>query len=325
MKQIFIAGGAGYIGSACTEYMLNKGYQVTVFDSLVTGHEKAIDKRATFIRGDLADREKLLEIFRNGSYDAVMHFAAFSLVGESMKDPGKYFRNNLANAINLADAAVEGKVQAFVFSSTAATFGEPKEIPIAETAEQLPINPYGESKLCFEKVLKWYSRIYGLKYVALRYFNAAGATENFGEDHHPESHLIPILLQVAQGKREKAMIFGDDYDTPDGTCIRDYIHILDLAQAHEKALYAPRSGHYNLGTGAGLSVKEILDTARKVTGHPIPADVVPRRPGDPPRLIACSDLAKKELGWKPEYENAGAIIESVWKWLRKHPDGYGDR
>ena len=242
-----------------------------------------------------------------------------------MKDPGKYFRNNLANAINLADAAVEGKVQAFVFSSTAATFGEPKEIPIAETAEQLPINPYGESKLCFEKVLKWYSKIYGLKYVALRYFNAAGATENFGEDHHPESHLIPILLQVAQGRREKAMIFGDDYDTPDGTCIRDYIHILDLAQAHEKALYAPRSGHYNLGTGAGLSVKEILDTARKVTGHPIPADVVPRRPGDPPRLIACSDLAKKELGWKPEYENAGAIIESVWKWLRKHPDGYGDR
>ena len=325
MKNIFIAGGAGYIGSACTEYMLNKGYQVTVFDSLVTGHEKVVDKRATFIRGDLADREKLIEIFRNGSFDAVMHFAAFSLVGESMKDPGKYFRNNLANAINLADAAVEGKVQAFVFSSTAATFGEPREIPISETAEQLPINPYGESKLCFEKVLKWYSRIYGLKYVALRYFNAAGATENFGEDHHPESHLIPILLQVAQGKREKAMIFGDDYDTPDGTCIRDYIHILDLAQAHEKALYAPRSGHYNLGTGAGLSVKEILDTARKVTGHPIPADVVPRRPGDPPRLIACSDLAKKELGWKPEFENAGAIIQSVWNWLQKHPDGYGDR
>ena len=275
MKNIFIAGGAGYIGSACTEYMLNKGYQVTVFDSLVTGHEKAVDKRATFIRGDLADREKLIEIFRNGSFDAVMHFAAFSLVGESMKDPGKYIRNNLANAINLADAAVEGKVQAFVFSSTAATFGEPREIPISETAEQLPINPYGESKLCFEKVLKWYSRIYGLKYVALRYFNAAGATENFGEYHHPESH--------------------------------------------------PRSGHYNLGTGAGLSVKEILDTARKVTGHPIPADVVPRRPGDPPRLIACSNLAKKELGWKPEFENAGAIIQSVWNWLQKHPDGYGDR
>ncbi len=325
MKNIFIAGGAGYIGSACTEYMLNHGYQVTVFDSLVTGHRKAVDPRATFIQGDLADREKLLEIFRNGSYDAVMHFAAFSLVGESMKNPDKYFRNNLANAINLADAAVEGKVQAFVFSSTAATFGEPKNIPIRENDEQKPINPYGESKLCFEKVLNWYSRIYGLKYVALRYFNAAGATENFGEDHNPESHLIPILLQVAQGKREKAMLFGDDYDTPDGTCIRDYIHILDLAQAHEKALYAPRSGHYNLGTGNGLSVKEILETARKVTGKPIPAEIVPRRPGDPPRLIACSDLAQQELGWKPQFENAEAIIQSVWKWMEKFPNGYQDR
>ena len=325
MKKIFIAGGAGYIGSACSEYMLNHGYQVTVFDSLVTGHTKAVDPRAEFIRGDLADREKLLDIFRHGKYDAVMHFAAFSLVGESMKDPGKYFRNNLANAINLADAAVEGKVQAFVFSSTAATFGEPENIPIRENDPQKPINPYGESKLCFEKVLNWYSRIYGLKYVALRYFNAAGATENFGEDHNPESHLIPILLQVAQGKREKAMLFGDDYDTPDGTCIRDYIHVLDLAQAHEKALYAPRSGHYNLGTGNGLSVKEILETARKVTGKPIPADVVPRRPGDPPRLIACSDLAKKELGWQPQFENAGAIIESVWKWMAKYPNGYQDR
>ena len=242
-----------------------------------------------------------------------------------MKDPGKYFRNNLANAINLADAAVAGKVQAFVFSSTAATFGEPESIPIRENDPQKPINPYGESKLCFEKVLNWYSRIYGLKYTALRYFNAAGATDNFGEDHNPESHLIPILLQVAQGKREKAMLFGDDYETPDGTCIRDYIHILDLAQAHEKALYAPRSGHYNLGTGKGLSVKEILDTARKVTGKPIPADVVPRRPGDPPRLIACSDLAKKELGWQPQFENAEAIIESVWKWMAKHPNGYQDR
>ncbi len=323
--NIFITGGAGYIGSACSEYMLDHGHTVTVFDSLVTGHVKAVDPRAKFIRGDLADRDSLLEIFRNNSFDAIMHFAAFSLVGESMKAPGKYFRNNLASAINLADAAIEGKVRTFVFSSTAATFGEPKSIPIREDAEQKPINPYGESKLCFEKVLEWYSRIYGLKYVALRYFNAAGATENFGEDHNPESHLIPILLQVAQGKREKAMLFGDDYDTPDGTCIRDYIHILDLAQAHEKALYAPRSGHYNLGTGSGLSVKEILETARKVTGRPIPAEVVPRRPGDPPRLIACSELARKELGWQPQYEDAGRIIESVWKWMAKFPDGYQDR
>ena len=325
MKHIFIAGGAGYIGSGCTEYLLNKGYRVTVFDSLVTGHRKAIDPRAEFIQGDLADREKLLTLFRTGNFDAVMHFAAFSLVGESMKDPGKYFRNNVANAINLADAAVEGKVKAFVFSSTAATFGEPENVPIRDDEKQLPINPYGESKLCFEKVLEWYSRIHNLKYAALRYFNAAGATENFGEDHSPETHLIPILLQTAQGKREKVMIFGDDYETPDGTCIRDYIHILDLAQAHEKALYAPESGHYNLGTGKGLSVKEILETARSVTGKTIPAEIAPRRSGDPPVLIACSDRARKMLNWVPQYENARAIIESAWKWMEKHPDGYQDR
>ena len=320
--RVFVAGGAGYIGSACTEYLLDRGYEVTVFDDLITGHVEAVDPRAKFIKANLADRENLKKVVKEGNYDAIMHFAAFSLVGESMKNPSKYFNNNLANAINLADAAVEGGVKTFVFSSTAATFGEPKEIPIREDAPQLPINPYGESKLCFEKVLNWYSRIYGLKYAALRYFNAAGATEKYGEDHNPETHLIPILLQVAQGKREKAMLFGDDYDTPDGTCIRDYIHILDLAQAHEMALYAPKSGHYNLGTGSGLSVMQILEAARKVTGHPIPAEVVPRRPGDPPRLIADSTRARQELGWKPQFENAEAIIASVWKWLRKHPNGY---
>ncbi len=320
--RVFVAGGAGYIGSACTEYLLDRGYEVTVFDDLITGHIEAVDPRAKFIKANLADHENLKKVVKEGNYDAIMHFAAFSLVGESMKNPSKYFNNNLANAINLADAAVGGGVKTFVFSSTAATFGEPKEIPIREDAPQLPINPYGESKLCFEKVLNWYSRIYGLKYAALRYFNAAGATEKYGEDHNPETHLIPILLQVAQGKREKAMLFGDDYDTPDGTCIRDYIHILDLAQAHEKALYAPKSGHYNLGTGSGLSVMQILEAARKVTGHPIPAEVVPRRPGDPPRLIADSTRARQELGWKPQFENAEAIIASVWKWLQKHPNGY---
>ncbi|HBJ96163.1 MAG TPA: UDP-glucose 4-epimerase GalE [Lentisphaeria bacterium] len=320
--RVFVAGGAGYIGSACTEYLLDRGYEVTVFDDLITGHIEAVDPRAKFIKANLADRENLKKVVKEGNYDAIMHFAAFSLVGESMKNPSKYFNKNLANAINLADAAVEGGVKTFVFSSTAATFGEPKEIPIKEDAPQLPINPYGESKLCFEKVLNWYSKIYGLKYAALRYFNAAGATEKYGEDHNPETHLIPILLQVAQGKREKAMLFGDDYDTPDGTCIRDYIHILDLAQAHEKALYAPKSGHYNLGTGSGLSVMQILEAARKVTGHPIPAEVVPRRPGDPPRLIADSTRARQELGWKPQFENAEAIIASVWKWLQKHPNGY---
>lgn len=320
--NVFVTGGAGYIGSACTEYLLNMGYQVTVFDALITGHRDAVDPRARFVEGNLEDRENLFRALQSESYDAVMHFAAFSLVGESMKDPGKYFKNNLANAINLADAAVAGGVKSFVFSSTAATFGQPEEIPIRETTAQNPINPYGESKLCFEKALRWYSDIHGMKYAALRYFNAAGATENFGEDHNPETHLIPILLQVAAGKREKAMLFGDDYETPDGTCIRDYIHILDLAQAHEKALHAPKSGHYNLGTGSGMSVKQILDAARKVTGHPIPADVVPRRAGDPPRLIACSDKARSELGWKPQFEDPSIIIESVWKWMQKHPNGY---
>ena len=322
--KVLVTGGAGYIGSVCTEYLLNKGYEVTVFDGLITGHRSAVDPRAEFIYGNLGDRDFLFRVLCEGRFDAVMHFAAFSLVGESMKNPGKYFQNNLGNAINLADAAVAGGVKRFVVSSTAATVGEPEEIPIRETTAQNPINPYGESKLCFEKALRWYSDVHGLQYAALRYFNAAGASEQFGEDHDPETHLIPILLQVAAGKREKAMLFGDDYDTPDGTCIRDYIHVLDLAQAHEKALFAPRSGHYNLGTGAGMSVKEILTAARKVTGHPIPADVVPRRPGDPPRLIACSDKARQELGWKPEFEDPEKIIRSAWNWRLKHPDGYAD-
>lgn len=323
MRRILVAGGAGYIGSVCTEYLLDRGFAVTVLDALITGHRKAVDPRVeAFVEMDLAERDPLIDLFQRQSFDAVMHFAAFSLVGESMKDPSKYFRNNLSNAINLADAAVAGKVKRFVFSSTAATFGEPETVPIPETARQLPINPYGESKLAFEKVLYWYHRIHGLQYTALRYFNAAGASKNFGEDHNPETHLIPIILQVAAGKRDQLMVFGDDYDTPDGSCIRDYIHVLDLAQAHMLALEAPESGHYNLGTGNGLSVFEIVESARRVTGHPIPLEVAPRRAGDPPRLIADSTRARRELGWKPEFENADAIIESVWRWLKKHPDGY---
>ena len=212
----------------------------------------------------------------------------------------------------------------FVFSSTAATFGQPESIPIRENDRQVPINPYGESKLCFEKVLKWYSQIYGMNYAALRYFNAAGATPNFGEDHRPETHLIPLILQTVRGKREKLMLFGDDYDTPDGTCIRDYIHILDLAQAHELALSAPESGHYNLGTGNGLSVKEIINAAEEVTGLKVKYDICPRRPGDPARLIACSDRARTMLKWQPKYESAHDIIESAWKWQLKHPEGYAN-
>ena len=324
MKRVFVAGGAGYIGSACTEYLLDKGYAVTVFDDLITGHRSAVDPRAEFVKGNLEDRDTLIPLVRDGKYDAIMHFAAFSLVGESMTDPGKYFRNNLANAINLADAAVAGNVRSFVFSSTAATFGQPETSPIRENDRQVPINPYGESKLCFEKVLHWYHEIHGLQYAALRYFNAAGATGKYGEDHRPESHLIPIILQVAQGKREKIMVYGNDYDTPDGSCIRDYIHILDLAQAHELAMSAPESGHYNLGTGNGLSVMEIIEAARKVTGHAIPCEIAPRRPGDPARLVACSDRARQMLGWKPRFESAEAIIESAWKWRLAHPDGYAD-
>ncbi len=321
-KRVLVAGGAGYIGSVCTEYMLDKGYEVTVFDALITGHRDAVDKRAEFIEGTLENRDCIIDVCKNGHFDAVMHFAAFSLVGESMQDPSKYFRNNLAYAINLADAAVAGGVKNFVFSSTAATFGQPEQIPIYENDRQIPINPYGESKLCFEKVLKWYSEIFGLRYAALRYFNAAGASENFGEDHRPESHLIPIILQVAAGKREKIMIYGDDYPTPDGTCLRDYIHVLDLAQAHELALSTPESTHYNLGTGNGMSVREIIAAAEKVTGKKIAYEVAARRPGDPAKLIAGSEKAKSVLGWKPQFESAEAIIESAWKWRQKHPDGY---
>ena len=324
MRKILVAGGAGYIGSACTEYLLDRDYEVTVLDALFTGHRDAVDPRAKFVKGDLAERDELIELCKREKFDAVMHFAAFSLVGESMKDPSKYFRNNLANAINLADAAVASGVGAFVFSSTAATFGIPESVPITEESPQKPINPYGESKLCFEKVLQWYSEIYGLKYAALRYFNAAGATEIHGEDHRPESHLIPLVLQTIRGKRDKFMLFGDDYDTPDGSCIRDYIHILDLAQAHEKALYAKESGHYNLGTGNGLSVFEIIRAAEEVTGKKLNFEIVPRRPGDPPRLIAGSGRAREMLGWKPEFENVSAIIESAWKWQLANPDGYAE-
>lgn len=320
--KVLVCGGAGYIGSACTEYLLDHGHECVVFDSLVTGYREAVDPRAKFILGDLADRAFIDQVVGKEKPEAIMHFAAASLVGESMKDPGKYFRNNICNGLNLADAAVAHKVRIIVFSSTAATFGEPEVVPIREDAPQLPINPYGESKLCFEKILHWYNKIHGIQYVALRYFNAAGATGRYGEAHNPETHLIPIILQVAANQRKAITVFGDDYPTKDGSCIRDYIHILDLAQAHMKALFAPRSGHYNLGTGNGLSVFEIIESVRRVTGHPIPVELAPRRAGDPPSLIACADTTKKELGWIPQFENVDAIIESAWKWKQSHPNGY---
>ena len=313
MKNVLVTGGAGYIGSACVEYLLDLGYEVTVFDALLTGHRDAVDPRAEFVKGHLADREGIISLCRERRFDAVMHFAAFSLVGESMKDPSKYFVNNLCCAVNLADAAVAGGAEHFIFSSTAATFGQPERVPIREDDRQIPINPYGESKLCFEKVLRWYSEIYGMKYTALRYFNAAGATEFHGEDHRPESHLIPIILQTVRGKRDKLMLFGDDYPTPDGSCIRDYIHILDLAQAHELALHAPRSGHYNLGTSKGLSVFEIIRAAERVTGKKVNYEIAPRRPGDIATCYSDPSKAARLLHWHAEKDLID-MCRDAWRW-----------
>jgi UDP-glucose 4-epimerase len=324
MKKVFVTGGAGYIGSICVEQLLNEGFEVAVFDNLSEGHRKAVDTRARFFQGDLADRTVLGHAVGEFKPDAIMHFAANALVGESMTNPSKYFRNNVASGVNLLDAAVEAGVKKFVFSSTCATFGIPDRVPLDETLPQNPINPYGESKLLFEKILRWYDEIHGVKFVALRYFNAAGATEKFGEDHRIETHLIPNVLKVALGQRESVDILGTDYPTPDGTCIRDYIHILDLAQAHILALGSEKSAFYNLGTGGGTSVKEIIDTCRAVTGKEIKAVEKPRRAGDPPRLIAASEKVRNELGWQPKYGDIKTIIESAWAWHVKNPTGYGD-
>lgn len=328
MKKVLVTGGAGYIGSACSEYLLNLGYDVTIFDGLLTGHREAVDPRAKFILGNLSDREKIKSVCREGKFDAIMHFAAFSLVGESMKDPSKYFRNNIANGINLADAAVESGVKMFVFSSTAATFGQPESIPIKEFDRQIPINPYGESKLCFEKILKWYHEIYGINYAALRYFNAAGATENFGEDHRPETHLIPLILQTVRGKRDKLMLYGDDYDTADGTCVRDYIHVSDLADAHIAALkYLDRDERkydaFNVGTGEGTSVRQIVDEVKKVTGLPFKETVMGRRAGDPPHLIGSPKRINEEMGWHAKY-NVEDIVKSAWDAWQANPEHHID-
>lgn len=324
MKKIFVTGGAGYIGSICVEELLNRGFEVSVFDNLTEGHRKAVDHRATFFQGDLGDRDVVRHAFSQAKPDAVMHFAANALVGESMSNPSKYFRNNVACGLNLLDAAVEAGVSKFVFSSTCATFGIPERMPIDESLPQRPINPYGESKLMFESILRWYREIHGLSFVALRYFNAAGASERFGEDHRIETHLIPNILKVALGQRESVEIFGTDYPTPDGTCIRDYIHILDLAQAHILAVQSEKSGFYNLGTGGGTSVREVITACERVTGRSIRADEKPRRAGDPPRLIAASDKIRADLGWNPRFQAIGPIVESAWAWHQRHPLGYGD-
>src|SRR5437868_4860319 len=322
--NILVVGGAGYIGSVCAELLLNQGHQVAILDNLSEGHRAAVDERARFVEGDLAHRNSIAEIVARLRPDAVMQFAVSALVAESMRDPSKYFRNNVANGLNLLDAMVATGVRQIVFSSSCATFGLPERTPIDESFPQRPIDPYGESKLAFEKVLRWYDQIHGVRFVSLRYFNAAGASEKFGEDHRCETHLIPKVLKVALGGTKHVEIFGTDYETPDGTCIRDYIHIIDLADAHILAVATPASAFYNLGTGGGSSVREVIETCRRITGHPIPVVEKPRRPGDPPRLIASSKKIKRELGWRPKFQTLDAIVESAWKWHQKFPRGYED-
>jgi UDP-glucose 4-epimerase len=315
--RVLVTGGAGYIGSVVSEQLINDGHDVVVYDNLSKGHRDAVVEGARFVEGDLLDAEKLRETL-NG-IDAVIHMAAFSLVGESVEKPSKYYHNNVVAGLVLLDAMRDCGVKRIVFSSTAATYGEPEAQPIFESAPTNPTNPYGETKLAFEKAMHWCEQAYGLRYASLRYFNAAGASEKCGEDHDPETHIIPITLQVAAGKRSHVEIYGDDYPTADGTCVRDYIHVIDLARAHILALdvLSERSAIYNLGCGGdGYSVRDVIDTARRVTGKDIPVRMGPRRPGDPAVLIASSDKIKSELGWQPQFQDLGVIIESAWRWMQ---------
>lgn len=322
--NVLVTGGAGYIGSICTEELLNAGHAVTVYDNLSEGHRSAVESRAKFIFGKPEQDGDILNAVKSTKPDAIMHFAASALVGESMTDPKKYFHNNLVNAMKLADAAVECGVKKFVFSSTCATYGPPDRTPMTEDLPQRPINPYGESKLMFEKVLIWYQQIYKLEFIAFRYFNAAGASEKFGEHHRIETHLIPNVLFVALGKKQNCEIFGTDYATPDGTCIRDYIHIRDLAQAHILGLKPGKTGFYNLGNGDGYSVRQVIEMCEKVTGKKIPTIEKPRRPGDAPKLVASAEKVIRDLGWKPEFPKLEDIVSTAWAWHKKHPDGYPD-
>lgn len=325
--MILVCGGAGYIGSHAVYRLIEKGERVVVVDNLQTGHRKAVHPEAIFYEGDIRDRHFLSNVFKNHEIDTVIHFAAHSLVGESVKQPLAYYNNNVYGTEVLLDVMNKHGIKQIVFSSTAAVYGEPKQIPIQETDETNPESPYGETKLAMEKMMKWVNVAYGIRYISLRYFNVAGAYGTIiGEDHRPETHLIPLILQVPLRKREEIHIFGDDYDTPDGTCIRDYIHVLDLVDAHLLAVEKLRNGGesniYNLGNGNGFSVKEVIEAARRVTGHPIPEKVVPRRPGDPARLVASSEKAKRELGWKPLYTTIEEIVASAWEWHEANPNGY---
>lgn len=328
--SILVLGGAGYIGSHTALELVRAGHDVVIADNLVTGYRKAVPEKARFYEGDLRDFDFLDNLFRTEKIDAVIHFAAYSLVGESVTNPLKYYDNNLYGTKVLLEAMVKNGIDKIVFSSTAATYGEPENIPILESDRTCPTNPYGETKLAMEKMFSWTAKAHGLRYVSLRYFNACGADESgtIGEAHNPESHLIPLILQVPNGKRESISIFGNDYNTPDGTCIRDYIHVTDLAQAHILAVkYLENGGEsdiFNLGNGIGYSVREVINTARKVTGHPIPEVEVPRRAGDPAMLVASSEKAKRILGWNPEHDSLEEIIASAWNWHKNHPNGYND-
>jgi UDP-glucose 4-epimerase len=322
--KVFVTGGAGYVGSVCVEQLLDRGDEVVIFDNLSEGHRQSIDPRATFIQGDLNDSKSISLAIETSSPSAVMHLAASALVAESMTDPGKYFHQNVSGGLNLLQAMVENGVNRIVFSSTCATFGIPDRTPIDENMPQHPINPYGESKLMFEKILRWYDQIHDLTFVTLRYFNVAGASAKSGEARRTESHLIPRILQVALGQLPHVEIYGTDFETPDGTCIRDYIHVLDVASAHILALSAQKSDSFNLGSGAGTSVREVLTACRIVSGRPIPTVEKPRRAGDPPRLVASSEKAKRELNWNPQFVDIQPIVESAWHWHVAHPKGYTD-
>jgi len=327
-ETILVTGGAGYIGSVVVAQLLARGYDAVVFDDLSHGHRAALSPSAKLIVGNIADRAALDRVLVQFEPRAVMHFAAFIEAGESMRHPETFFRNNTANTLTLLEALLAHNVNRFVFSSTAALYGTPEKTPIEETALLQPTNAYGESKLLAEQMLDWLHRIHGLRYACLRYFNAAGATGEQGEDHHPESHLIPIALQVALGQRKEVAIFGADYPTPDGTCVRDYIHVSDLAAAHLLVLEALKEKEkltYNLGNGRGFSVREVIETVRKVTGHAIPARESPPRPGDPAVLVASSEKIRRELAWKPQYADLESIVRSAWGWRKAHPNGYASR
>src|SRR5690625_373717 len=323
--NVLVTGGAGYIGSVTVEALVEGGHRVVVLDNLSTGHRAAVHPEATFVLGDIRDRELVRRLVDEHRLEATLHFAAVSLVGESMQQPGKYFGNNTAGTLDLLGALVEGGANRFVLSSTAALFGTPDSVPIDEDAAIRPESVYGESKYLLERALHWLSATAGLGYATLRYFNAAGASDCYGEDHRPETHLIPLVLEVAQGKREAIQVFGDDYDTPDGSCIRDYIHVRDLARAHVLALEALQPGEerrYNLGNGKGFSVFEVIDVCRRVTGREIPLEVAPRRAGDPGILVADSSRIGQELGWQPEFPELEEAVCSAWQWRERYPHGY---